>query len=370
MLEPKPGERPTAGEVGEALEGKWVRVRVRWRVLVAAVVIGSMLVASGFLIRTNRHRETVNVECGDLEVCGVDEKGQNTWEISLKSRINQTVRADLDGDRRAETIVATKAFSGIDERHSEATSSEVLIVDRNGRVLTYIDVNDVIRSWSFPFSKTLNPTVYVMDVDGNGSREVVVLCDHFPFFPSVLLVYWPQDNQWDQVLGHNGRIYAIDTIEVEGRSHLVFLAVNNILGMVSVFGEIELTSPRIRSLASNNRSILGCPPDLIVDSAWAHWVAYVPLAQPEGLGSLSGARLGPGVDGIIGITFGPFRGSLDQWRNPKPGPNEGADLAHEAVSDTGNEDLKFLLAHLTAIDGDIEGAKEILLDIISHPKSV
>jgi len=324
MLDPDPRQRPNATEVERTLASGHLRFRFPVKQLVTLAATAALVAAGWIGWDWFRIPRTVRVDVVGHEVRGVDDRGRTTWTYAPAAPIRQVENADLDGDGRAETIVA----SFVEDSNWEFTPapSRVTILNNEGRILDSKDPNDVVSRWPYAFSKHLVALFKLADLDGDGRPEVLVQCRHTTYYPSALLVFWPGVRRWEVALVHSGHLQDVTVVPGSRPSRLVFTALNNPLGMVSVVG--ELTIEQLGQAGRAKAMIAGASlqsPDLSCeDLAWVGWSWYLPFGSDATLDSLLALP-----DGTIEVRWAnaPYR--IDAAGNPLFGPNARRDLAVE-----------------------------------------
>ena len=327
MLEPRPGDRPPATKVVAALETGRVWPRPRRRTAAAAGAAFAVSVAAFLLGPRLLTRETVRFEVGPAEVHGVDATGRVTWTHDLPAPITSAEPADLDGDGRDEIVVAGRPDRSPEGRDVDPTYSFLTVLTRTGELMTRIVPEERLADWNYPFRLDLNPIPFILDIDGDGRHEIILLCQHTRFYPAVLMLYWPRWDLWERLLDHPGHIYAMGAASRDGSPGLGFVAVNNLLAMVFAYGEIEIVSPASRQAQRRSMIGFGAPPDApLIRTSVGSWRAYVPLDSGEH-GQPKSERIS--IDHIspdIRVRMGLEGCALDPFYNPVPGPNAGRDL--------------------------------------------
>ncbi|MGV8041262.1 MAG: tetratricopeptide repeat protein [Thermoanaerobaculaceae bacterium] len=266
------------------------------------------------------------------EVRGLDDRGTTTWSYQLENPVRQVEHADLDGDGREETLVATWPDDQPGVRMGQLPLSEFVAVTQAGRVVARIRPEELITSWRHQFAKRLVPEIRVLDLDGAGGTEVVLNCRHRAFFPDQLLVLWPSSGRWDWVLDHAGWIYDIERADSSGE--LIFLAVNNRLGMLPFVGRIGIEPPGSPARLQMSPGVMLLADDSLGrQSKAASWMLYVPLPQ-----RLPGVRAGE-TNSVVLTPGGSVKVSIfgDAWQldghgNLTVGPNGGRDLREERLT--------------------------------------
>ncbi len=332
LLEKRAGDRwSDAGAARRAFEQQRTLVspRVRRRIVRAALAaLGAAalaVVGATVVYPLLRRGETMKVEATGQEVRGLDRRGRVTWRMALGTQVQRVLRADLDGDGGRETVVA--AYPRTFARGSGAAAkSEVVVVKDDGAVLTHVSPEDVIADgWAYPFPKLLAPEPRLLDLDGDGSPEVVVLCPQRGFFPFALLVYWPRHDHWDCVLLHSGWIRDVAVVPGSSPPRLRFAGVNNRLGFLPVAGELVIVPPRQASLGGAGTPLSS--PELGWGRGERFSFAWYTLLQQGSEPTRLSVEADGGSQVVLPAGFGPGTTlRVDRWGNPDPGPNVGKDL--------------------------------------------
>jgi len=326
MLEPSPEDRPTAVQVQRALEhrayGFWLRRR--FAAVAAAVLVLS--IATPLAYSWLRRGATVRVVDDATGVHGVDDAGRTTWTFDLGAPVGKIFQADLDGDGLPETIVASKLTNQDRRKDRPIEPSRVAVLSSRGRVLTDVRVQDLIERWPYPYREELRVKVRVVDLDGDGVKELVVIYRQRHFYPSGILVFWPRWKVWDEVLAHSG--FIDDVAPLPGGQGLRFAAVNNRFSVFRVVGEIILVPPSSPT-TRGARTTLSSPDQRFGDTVRATWHWYTLLGGPIG-GAMAwrGLHLTAGPDGEAVLRLANGRNQrVDRFGNPWGSPNWGRDLS-------------------------------------------
>jgi len=273
------------------------------------------------------HRETVRFEVDGAEVRGLDKNNRPTWSYALPAPPARVIEADLDGDGQPEFIAAGRPAEKSSARLQTVTKSYVVALTDRGAVITSLVPEEAIRSWSFPYRIEIQPEPFALDLDADGSQEILLLCQHVRFYPTVVMLYWPRWDRWQRTLDHPGHLATFVASSGDGTPGLRFFGLNNALTFSPVFGEIELVPPRTNhEMGGDVSSLSATPLKLLNPSTVGSWRAYVPLDTAVGGVARSGERITVHSDGAVDIGNADPRFRLDRFANPIPGPNEGLDL--------------------------------------------
>jgi tRNA A-37 threonylcarbamoyl transferase component Bud32 len=332
MLDRDPTARPSAAAIVRLLAAERVPIRVRRRHVVAAAAVVALMLAGTWAVRSLSHEvvAVAEVENGVLLARGT--KGQVLWRRELVGSWHRLLRTDLDRDGSAEIIVTASEDVTVAGRKKERLASEVLVLREDGQPLTGVRPDRFVAGWSYPYRVDLNPIPQLLDLDGDGWDELVINCNQVNFYPSVVLVYWPRHDIWENLLHHPGRIYSLGVAPAAGEAHLLFSAINNVLGMLPVVADIGLGPPTGRTSALNAPRLEGPPAAILRSREGAEWRAYVPVepsdtaSEPPGEGTIGFRWLADG--GLEALMFGETV-RFDAHFNPVPGPNLGADRRGE-----------------------------------------
>ncbi len=325
MLDPSPQGRPSAAEVEHSLATGRLRFRPPWRALAATVLVVTLALGGWLGCRALRRGATASVEATGSSVQGLDDRGQTTWRYTLASQIRQVEHADLDGDGTDETLVAAWPEDREGIRTADLPRSEFLAVRQDGTVVTTVRPEDLVTLWHHPFPKRLRPKIQVIDVDGDDIPEVLLACEQRAFYPDQLLLFWPRWQVWDWVLDHAGWIYSIVAVPGSDPPAIRFVAINNLLGVTGVLGEIAILPPPQRRGDLGPARTLSSPPANNLLASVFRWQGYLPFQATSGYLSTA-ETLSVAADGSTLIEAAGWQLTVDPLWNPVPGPNAGLDL--------------------------------------------
>ena len=326
LLEKRPEDRwPNASAARLALQRRAGltpprAVRKIATVLVSAVVVAAGVAAAGRLVlKALWHPEAQKVEAAGKEIRGLNARGKTIWRVTLESPVRQVEQVDLDGDGSTETVVSAWPVSF--QRSKAGSRSEVAIFDRKGDVLSRIVPEEFLSHWPFEYPASFDPILRAIGIGPNGGPALVVNCRHRIFYPTVLVVYWPQTGVWEPALYHSGWISDLAAVQGSDHPRLRFEGVNNRLCMYPVVGELmvgdpESSSVRQQRLVEDGESV-AAPLAGKFSLAW-----YTPLdLQGPTHGALELAGNGDSV-----LTYPSGSVVVDRFGNAVPGPNAGRDL--------------------------------------------
>jgi len=322
MLDPRPGERPTAATVERSLASGRFRFRPRRRTVAAGVALAVALVAVPAIYSQMRRGDTVRFEIRGDSIVGLDNRGRSTWTRHFGATPSTTVRADFDGDGVEELAVATR--DAVDAGKVQEPPATVSILDLGGRVLMRARFRDIIGRWAYPFPLRLEPRLQAEDLDGDGHSELLAVCRQVHFFPSELLAYWPAHDRWQVVLEHPGYIRGVTVLPDPLRPRLRFAGVVNRPIYAPVAGEIVL-KPEELAKSSLGNALRLMPGTRSVPGALFEWHTLLDPDEAGLMGDTARIRVEKDLgSSIMGSTRAILH--LDRWGNPVPGPNAGRDL--------------------------------------------
>lgn len=331
MLEPNPRERLSAAAVYKAFETKRLLLRPRRRTVIAAAAI-LIVIAAGILGARllTRHPTTV-VQVGTMSITGRDGNGRTTWHREFDIPVLSEQRVDIDGNGVKEVIIILGRKVGSYSRSATNDGPEIWIFRNDGRVVSHFLPEQKI-DWDFDYDVEIRATLHLLDIDHDGRSDVVIVGEHFNFFPTVVFVYRPGINQWDQVLTHAGHILNIRATPPQEKPGFRFIAVNNRLGVLGFLGEILIRDTdgsnlfNIRSQTAQ-KGLQSPPFSTMVPSPPYSWSAYVPLPLNTGQFLSDTAEFSDRDDG--GLELISPQGDVltfDRYWNTESGPHAGMDL--------------------------------------------
>jgi len=329
LLEGAPGDRwPDAELALRAFRRKrsGYSPRVIRRLLLVSVAAALLVGAAAMLLGRSSRRPASSFATEGQVVRGLDDGGHELWQHRCRHPIQQALEADLDHDGKAEMLIS--AFPrGESIRGKDDYRSEVLAIDRRGRVLTTFRPETQageVREGQPPLF--FMPILSSIDLDGDEIPEVVANCRHRGLAPTTLFIYWTRHDLWEQALAHDGWIFDIRPVPGYSTPHLRFIAFSNTLSSLPSIAELELLPPdadgRPADTWRSPAAIAGSRP-----AVWAgyHWYTVLEQAPPGQLDI--GGNDGIDAQGSSRFSMAGQRVVIDRWGNPVPGPNAGRDLA-------------------------------------------
>lgn len=331
MLRPAAADRPTAAQVRAVLDRRRLGPRPTRRLLwyAAASVIALVAVVLALPRLLAPAPETVQLDVLTREVVGRDARGKVTWHWGLDAAVVHDRRADLDGDGKPELILVTWDTSPSDPSSTSQRPSRFLILDREGRALADVSPEELVRYWTHRYPKVFSPFPRLLDLDGDTLPEVVLMCNHRTFYPAYLLVYWPKQQRWNVVAYNEGRVYEVAAEIVDSdTTRLQLLGVNNFLGQLPIFAEIELELEHPGPLENTSTFIgdLSSPPGFSNARKEAMWSSYLPLPPAMMMVRTKSSAIERLENAGVRCVLNGTRYELDRFRNPAHGPNAGQDV--------------------------------------------
>jgi hypothetical protein len=301
------------------------RVSRRTAAVAATAVVAAATGVLGWRVLTTR--ETVRVEVAGNEVHGVGARGTLTWRVALHGPAGDLIRADLDGDGSPEVIVTTSP--GSETLSSQPTSgpprpAEVVAVSTRGRMITrLVPADAVVAHWHHAYAPTFALKANASDLDGDGAAEILLNAMHETYYPNALFVYWPRWDTWDWLLDHTGRLSAFGVVADSSRPRLQVAGVNNRLGMLPIYGEVDIVPPPLRvASALEPPGALQSPQDGFLSGTAARWRDYVLLPEATRSPWFIERR----GEGVVLVTSAGDETVLDGNGNLVGGPNAGTAL--------------------------------------------
>lgn len=329
LLEKRPEDRfPDARTALEAFDARrgGVSPRSRRRVLVGALAgiaaIAAAVSAVRFAPAGVGRGTAARVAATGSRLVGTTDDGTELFSHAFRSPIAQLLEVDLGkfGGLVSVATAVPRALAGPER----LLPSEIAAVDRAGRVLFHVNAEDLVLEWGVEFPKTVRPELHAIDLSGDGVPELVVVANHRTFYPSVVLVYWPEHDRWEQVFRSEGHVFDVRGDHRNGRGRLFFRAVANNLGYVGVAGAIHVEPPEAK--ARTARSGLSADGDVGTGGFEPVWLTLFELP----VNGLNRCELAS--DGTLTIAGPEVEIRFDRFGNPVPGSLAGTDHALERLS--------------------------------------
>lgn len=328
LLEPNPKDRfPCAEAALHAFNCRRAPVSPRvWRRLGAGFAATAVLaLAVGLGVDWNKSkREKLLVLSEGNKVRALDQRGRLLWEQSFASGVRQVEQADLDGDGKEEVLVATFADIGLIERSAARPPSEVAVVDRRGALVSLFQPEEFLRIHPEHIAPPLlMPKMELLDVNADGTVDLVVNCRHRSLGTAYLFAYNPQTNSWPVLLMHEGGwIFNLAAVPGGNFPRVRFFAVNGIIGTLGVVGELEFDLRRALTGFELREPQLG-----IGTPPWSRLAWYTPVGEVTPVAVDASPGFFVREDGTSSFKVRQRVFAVDSFGNPLPGLNAGRNLA-------------------------------------------
>jgi len=327
LLEKRPQDRfPSAGAARSAFQRHRIglsRKRLRSLVVAGAVVGVTTLAATLGLVRlADRASPPAEVEWSGRRLIARSATGGKLWRHDFSSPIQQAFLEDLRGDGGAEVLAAS--FPMTRRRWDPPLPSEVAILGANGEIVSSLRPESFVRIWPYRTPKLFMPWIQVIDLEGDGEREVLAYLHHRDALPSVLALYRPATGTWVPLVANEGYIHEVVAVPGARPPRLRMRAYNNELGMVHVVAELLVDLERAKP--DELFAGLCSSPDRgeMTGRNAVRWEWYTLIEPHRPTGGDS--RIHLAADGSTSVTFAGHPVTLDRFGNPTPGPNAGRDL--------------------------------------------
>jgi len=333
LLEKSPGDRwPDAAAALHAFRRRRFSLsparRRRWVQRAAVVMVVAAGIGLAFSVvreRVERPAAAVSVVADGNVVRALDGQGRVVWQHTMGTTVRQVEQADLDGDGRKEVIVGTAVANDNTARSEDSPPAEAAVFDARGKLLSLLHPEKVVAAG--PGSQLppplLLPQLVLLDLDGDGRRELFLNCHHRVMGNAYLFLYDPGQRQWRLVLNHTqGWIFDLTPVPGAVPPRLRLYAVNATLGELPVIGQLMIQAPVPGADQGAGSGIAGLQAS---GGATLEWYTPLPQTSPGPLDAEP-----PFVCDAAGFSPYSFRGhvgGIDRWGNPVPGPNAGRDLA-------------------------------------------
>jgi hypothetical protein len=257
----------------------WRQRAVRWAWAVALLAV---LVVSGWLwwdSRRPRFSYLVPIDGGG--VVALDGSGRQLWKKDrVEGRLNFAVLR-LQGDRRQYLAAVLRSHGDSDSKSNHILS----ILDA--------DTGDVVKGIPLPsgaqyfpgFGDRYGTELRTLDVDGDGTDEVVVTYTHDPYWPSYTVLCEPWRGLARVIFvgsGHH-RVAGAEDVDGDGRAELIFSGLNNRMGWYSSIAAVKVIPWLGENVANHDEIRFATSPDEAyqADRGALLWYALGPRALPD-----------------------------------------------------------------------------------------
>ncbi|MGC8724737.1 MAG: serine/threonine-protein kinase, partial [Acidobacteriota bacterium] len=295
--------------------------------LVAAATAGALAwrraeAAGAMAVRTSFEGNTLR---------GLDASGKTLWNVHTLAPIQQVEQADLYGNGMRESVVATYDEDEL-IRQSRAASAhkspQVLIINMAGRILSeFRPEREVQDGTTLVAPPLLQPTVRIMNLSGNDTRQVLVNAHNRQLGTDYVWLYWPMAAQWELILDHwGGWIYSLEAVPHSRPPRIRFLGFNGLLAAQPIEAELAVR-PLDGASQPHPGGLVSSIPGARTIMGESRLIWYTCLA-PD-IYSYHDPTKGFTIEADGASYFGAKGKSVvvDQWGNTVPGPNAGQDLS-------------------------------------------
>jgi tetratricopeptide (TPR) repeat protein len=261
---------------------EWRLRLVRWARAVALLVVFVVAVWLWSYSLRPRFSHLVPVVGGG--VIALDTEGRKLWEkAQLEARFN-FADLHLRGDRRP-YLAAILRSQGTNDPHAVNVLS--ILNAETGKVVKTASMPSAHEY--FPgFSNQYGTVVRTLDLDGDGTDEVLISYLHQPWWPSYTVLYEPRRDVARVIFVGSGHHLVAGAQDVDGDGHpeVILSGINNRMGWYSAIAAVKIVPWVGEGLPSRDAMYTASSPDEV-------YVANV--------GSLAWYALGPrGLPGVPG----------------------------------------------------------------------
>jgi hypothetical protein len=241
--------------------------------------------------------------------------GRELWRVTPAAIAVFAATGDVLPARGREVVTAevTEA-AGVE-------STELVVRDRRGAELRREPIGHLAAGKWFPqlsdsYRTAMAPLL--VDANGDGLDEVLVALAHWPFYPSLVMLWQPASSVPSRAVlansGHIADIWVTD-LDADGAPELIASGLNNILGMQNIVAVVDLDG-----FARDSREWGATSPDLMPLTASGAGAmpgvrSYTMLGEARGAAAIDAA----GAGGIT-LRIGTAAIRLDPDGNPEGSP--------------------------------------------------
>jgi tetratricopeptide (TPR) repeat protein len=184
------------------------------------------------------------VQSGEIGVAAIGRDGRTLW-TRRRTELYNLVLARLKPGDAPQLVGVLDALSSAEAAHTLS-----VLDPESGRKLWQVRLPSGARS--FPaFSNTFHPTLWAIDLDGDGGDEIVASYLHWPWWPSYTVLYEPKIDR-SRVLflgsGHH-RFTGAHDLDGDGRAELLLIGINNRMGWYTGIAAVK-PDPWINDVSS------------------------------------------------------------------------------------------------------------------------
>ncbi|MGE5233220.1 MAG: protein kinase domain-containing protein [Acidobacteriota bacterium] len=244
LLEKDPARRYPSAEAALAdlqahslLGSRRRRARLLRGVALAALIaaLGGAAVAWRIAARPRFAHLVAGVPRG---VRGVDGSGATLWEQRWADWPLGVVRARLRPGE-PERIVTVIRPDGVS--HLDVTRNLSVLDEETGKVVETVRLPDA--GGSFPgYADEYAPSLYAIDLDGDGYDEILASYHHEPYWPSYTVLYEPRvgRTRWLLIAGGHHRVVGAQDLDGDGRPEVILAGINNRMGWYSALAALRI----------------------------------------------------------------------------------------------------------------------------------
>ena len=269
---------------------RWRRQAVRWS---GAAVLLPVLAAAVWLWndwRRPRFSHLIPIEGGG--VTAVDAQGHELWEKQkIDARFNFS---DLHrrGDHRQYLAAVLRPHGEFGPESGNVLS---ILDAETGDVLKRVHLPNAYES--FPgFSNQYGTIVRTLDLDGDGTDEVLISYLHTPWWPSYTVLYEPARDVSRVIFVGSGHhlVIGAEDVDGDGRPEVILAGINNRMGWYSAIAAVKIMPKVGESLPSRDSMYAASSPDevYVADVGNLLWYALGPRALPGTPGAWTSSASG------------------------------------------------------------------------------
>ena len=168
----------------------------------------------------------------------VDGGGATLWEERWADFPLGVVRARLRPGEPERIVAAIRPGNVSD---GEVTRQLSVLDEETGKVVETIHMPG--SADNFPgFADQYAPTLYAIDLDGDGYDEILASYHHDPYWPSYTVLYEPRVGRarWLLFAGGHHRVVGVQDLDGDGRPEVILAGINNRLGWYSALAALRI----------------------------------------------------------------------------------------------------------------------------------
>jgi hypothetical protein len=261
----------------------WRRRAVRWAGMAALLVV---LVAAVWLwieLRRPRFSHLISVEGGG--VIALDTQGQKLWDKPGIQLSYNFADLHLRGDRR-HYLAAVLQTAGV---HVPPWINRLSILNADtGKEVKSVTLPSV--HGSFPGCANQYGTfLRTIDLDRDGTDEVLVSYCHDPWWPSYTVLYEPRRDLARMIFVGSGHHTVLGAADMDGDGHpeVILAGINNRMGWYSGIAAVKVVPWVGEGIPGRDEMYAGSSPDEVYEvHGGLLWYTLGPRALPDKPGSM------------------------------------------------------------------------------------